>query len=168
MCYSRQLESNRCIVEGVADGAQAVEAVVKAGFDAYDCILMDCEMVRFALSLYSYILVLITSTASNVWIGRYARDPTPRGAANHSPSMHYCTYRKRKTGANRTLPHGGYGRCYGARKIHVRRPQTGDNMPFRRNPTSSRNCWNECVAPLLARHLPPHNLRLSLHCSFSS
>ncbi len=52
----RQLESSHCIVDGVEDGAQAIEAVVKAGFVPYDCILMDCEMVRM-LSLSTRVLV---------------------------------------------------------------------------------------------------------------
>lgn len=47
-CSSRQLKANNCVTELAVNGAEAVELVVKANDEAFDCILMDCEMVKMA------------------------------------------------------------------------------------------------------------------------
>lgn len=40
----RQLKSNNCVTSLAVNGAEAVELVISAGAEAFDCILMDCEM----------------------------------------------------------------------------------------------------------------------------
>jgi CheY-like chemotaxis protein len=42
---SRQLKANNCLTELAVNGAEAVGLVTKARDEAFDCILMDCEMV---------------------------------------------------------------------------------------------------------------------------
>ena len=117
------------------------------------------------LSLPVYFSHDIPFTASPVWVGCHTRGPTPRGVPNHSCSNHHCTHSKRKTGANRTLPHGGYGRCYGTwDRLRFEGRKQVINVPFRRSPTSYQNYWNECVAPLLAKHLSHRNSHHFLHC----
>jgi len=119
-------------------------------------------------SLYQCIIALRSFIASHVWVGCHTRDSTSRGVPRHSCSNHHCTHGKRKTGANRTLPHGRYGRCYGAwNRFTFEGCRKVINMPFRRNPTSYQNYWNEYVAPLLAKHLSLHNLHHFLHCLFT-
>jgi CheY-like chemotaxis protein len=41
----RQLKASNCITESAINGAEAVDLVMKAGDNRFDCILMDCEMV---------------------------------------------------------------------------------------------------------------------------
>ncbi|KAG8830151.1 hypothetical protein FRC17_005343 [Serendipita sp. 399] len=41
---SRQLKANNCTTVLAVNGAEAVDAVLQAGEETFDCILMDCEM----------------------------------------------------------------------------------------------------------------------------
>lgn len=47
--FSRQLKANNCVPQIAINGAEAIDLVVNAGDNTFDCILMDCEMVSHSV-----------------------------------------------------------------------------------------------------------------------